>query len=312
MDNTTADQIKALRSFNRTYTRQIGVLDPYLGSDMSLTEVRVLYELAHRDQPAASEIVRDLALDAAYLSRILKRFETRSWLQRVGSVADGRQQLLRLTDNGHAAFAPLQQKSRDAAAALLGTLPPAQRTELIAALATVQRLIAPSPAAAAMPARTALLRELRPGDMGWVVEQHGALYAREYGFTSEFEALVAEIAANFLRNFQPDWENAWIAEVDGQRAGSIFVVRKSPTVAQLRMLLLTPAARGMGLGGQLTDACIAFARAKGYRKMSLWTQSNLTAARAIYAARGFQLKASEPPSQAFGQTLVSETWELKL
>lgn len=159
---------------------------------------------------------------------------------------------------------------------------------------------------------TALLRGLRPGDMGWVVEQHGALYAREYGFTSEFEALVAEIAAQFLRKFQPEWENAWIAEVDGQRAGSIFAVRKSKHVAQLRMLLLTPAARGMGLGGQLTDAAIAFARAKGYRRMTLWTQSNLVAARAIYASRGFQLKASEPPSQAFGQTLVSETWELKL
>ncbi len=176
-------------------------------------------------------------------------------------------------------------------------------------MATVQRLIAPT-AASAQP-RVAVLREPQPGDIGWVVQQHGELYAREYGLNQEFEALVAEIAARFVRNFQPAWERCWIAELDGERVGSVFVARKSKTVAQLRMLVLAPGARGMGLGARLTDESLAFARAKGYRKMVLWTNSCLLAARGIYAARGFQLTKSEP-YEGFGQALVGETWELKL
>lgn len=309
MDTVSAEHIEALRGFNRFYTRSIGVLDPYLGSDMSLTEVRVLYELARRDQPAASEIGRDLGLDAGYLSRILKRFEARGWLERVGSLADARQQLMRLTAAGHAAFAPLEMRSQEAATTLLAGLPERQRAQLTDAMTTVQRLMAPAPADAQP--RMAVLREPRPGDMGWVVQQHGELYAREYGLNQEFEALVAEIAARFVRNFQPAWERCWIAELDGERVGSVFVARKSKTVAQLRMLVLAPGARGMGLGARLTDESLAFARAKGYRKMVLWTNSCLLAARGIYAARGFQLSKSEP-YQGFGQALVGETWELKL
>lgn len=309
MDTVNAEHVEALRGFNRFYTRHIGVLDPYLGGDMSLTEVRVLYELAHRDQPAASEIGRDLGLDAGYLSRILKRFEARGWLQRVASPADARQNLMRLTDSGRAAFAPLEQKSRDAALALLGPVAGPGRAALVQAMATVQRLIAPAPADANPPA--AVLRAPQPGDIGWVVQQHGALYAREYGLNQSFEALVADIAARFVRNFQPEWERCWIAELDGQPVGSVFVARKSKTVAQLRLLILAPAARGLGLGGRLTDECLAFARAKGYRKMVLWTNSCLLAARGIYAARGFQLTKSEP-YEDFGQALVGETWELKL
>jgi DNA-binding MarR family transcriptional regulator/GNAT superfamily N-acetyltransferase len=304
----TAGQVKAVRAFNRLYTQRIGVLDPYLGSEFSLTEVRVLYELAHRDQPTASELGRDLALDAGYLSRILRRFESRGWLQRAPSPADARQSLLRLTDEGHAAFAPLQQKSRDEAATLLCGLAPEQRTRALQAMATLQQLLDPQ---APKAPRTVVLRDPGPGDLGWVVQAHGEIYAREYRFTSEFEALVAEIAAKYLRNFDPQWEKGWVAEIDGERVGSVFVVRKSATVAQLRLLILTPQARGHGLGARLTDECIAFARAKGYRKLVLWTNGHLDAARAIYAARGFQLTHSEP-YPAHGQDLVSETWELKL
>ena len=302
------DHVKAVRGFNRFYTQRIGVLDPYLGSELSLTEVRVLYELAHRDQPTATELGRDLALDAGYLSRILRRFESRGWLARVPSPADARQSLLKLTGAGHAAFAPLQQKSRDEAAQLLAPLAAPTRGKLIAAMKAVQQLLDP---AAAADSRTVVLREPRAGDLGWVVMQHGEIYAREYGFTSEFESLVAGIAANYLRDFDPAREKGWIAELDGERVGSVFVVRRSATVAQLRLLILTPGARGHGLGARLTDECIAFARAKGYRKLVLWTQSNLHAARAIYQSRGFVLRKSER-NRAYGQDLVSETWELKL
>ncbi len=302
-------QVKAVRGFNRFYTQRIGVLDPYLGSELSLTEVRVLYELAHRDQPAASELGRDLALDAGYLSRILRRFEGRGWLARSPSPADARQSLLRLTEAGHKAFAPLQQKSRDEAAALLAGLPVPARDRLIAAMTTVQQLLDPSPAAGAVD--TVVLRDPAPGDLGWVVQQHGEIYWREYGFNSEFEGLVASVAAIYLKNFDPAHDKGWIAEIGGKRAGSVFVVRRSKTVAQLRLLILTPGARGHGLGGRLVDECIAFARGKGYRKLMLWTQSHLLAARAIYRSRGFQVVKSEPYA-AFGQKMVSEVWELKL
>ncbi len=302
-------QVRAVRGFNRFYTQRIGVLDPYLGSEFSLTEVRVLYELAHRDQPTATELGRDLALDAGYLSRILRRFESRSWLARVPSPADARQSLLRLTEAGHATFAPLQQKSRDEAGELLSPLPLQERDKLIGAMQAMQQLLDPSAGSSAT--RTVVLREPRPGDMGWVVMQHGEIYAREYGFTQEFESLVAGIAAGFIKKFNPALEKGWIAEVDGERAGSVFVVRRSATVAQLRMLILRPVSRGLGLGARLTDECIVFARGRGYRKLMLWTQSNLLAARAIYKSRGFRLTKSEA-NKAYGQKLVSEIWELKL
>jgi len=299
--------VKAVRAFNRFYTQRIGVLKRYLDTDFTLTEVRVLYELAHRPPLAARDLVRDLELDAGYLSRVLRRFEHQGWITREAAPHDGRQQLLRLTEAGHATFAPLQQKSRDETAALLATVPTQARPRLIYALQTVHRMLEPQ---ADVPRRI-VLRDPQPGDMGWVVQVHGELYAREYGFDWTFEALVAQIAADFIRNFDAHGEKGWIAEVDGERAGCVFLVRKSPTVAKLRLLILRPEARGLGLGGKLTDACIAFARAAGYRKLVLWTQSNLTAARAIYASRGFVLKESEP-NAAFGQELVSETWELRL
>jgi DNA-binding MarR family transcriptional regulator/GNAT superfamily N-acetyltransferase len=286
------------------------VLDPYLGSDMSLTDVRVLYELAHRDTPVASEIGRDLRLDAGYLSRILRRFEASGWLERERHARDARHSVLRLTEAGHAAFAPLQQKSRDEAAALLAPLPPPERQQVVEAMARIERLLDPDHSAPVR-TRTVVLRDPQPGDMGWVVQQHGELYAREYGWNSAFEALVADIVAQFVRKFQPDGEKCWIAELDGERVGAVFVVRKSATTAQLRLLLLAPSARGLGLGGRLTDECIAFARSKGYRRMVLWTNSCLAVARAIYAKRGFKLDKAEP-YEGFGQQLVSETWSLRL
>lgn len=303
-----AAQVKAMRAFNRFYTQRIGVLDRYLDSEFTLTEVRVLYELAHRKTCTAAELGRELALDAGYLSRMLTRFAQRGWIERRPASHDARQSLLRMTDAGHAAFEPMQQKSRQETAAVLATVPPAARPRLIEALGTVQKLLA---GGGATPHVT--LRDPRPGDIGWVVQQHGEIYAREYQFTSGFEALVADIAAKFIRDFDPAGERAWIAEVDGERMGSVFVVRQSPTVAKLRLLILRPEARGLGLGGRLVDECIAFARDNGYRKMVLWTNGHLHAARAIYESRGFRLARSETLEADYcPHPLVSETWELKL
>jgi DNA-binding MarR family transcriptional regulator/N-acetylglutamate synthase-like GNAT family acetyltransferase len=304
-----AADVKAVRAFNRFYTQRIGVLKRYLDTDFTLTEVRVLYEVAHHaGEKTASDLVRELALDAGYLSRILRRFETQGWLLREPAPYDARQSFLRLTEAGYATFAPLQQKSRDETAELIASVQPPARPRLIEALDTVQRLLhAPGQ-------RQLLLRDPRPGDLGWVVQAHGEVYAREYGFTWGVEALVADIAAKFIARFDPAWEKGWIAEVDGQRAGSVFVVRKSATVAQLRLLILMPEARGLGLGGRLTDECIAFARAKGYRKLRLWTNGHLEAARAIYRSRGFTIVETETAHADYcpKHPLVSEIWELKL
>lgn len=300
-------QVKAVRAFNRFYTQRIGVLKRYLDSDFTLTEVRVLYEIAHRPALTASTLVRELALDAGYLSRILRRFEQRGWLAREAAPHDARQSLLRLTEDGYTTFAPLQQKSRDETAQLLAAVPGEARPRLIEAMATVQQMLDTEE----RPERKVVLRDPQPGDFGWVVQQHGELYAREFGYNAEFEALVADIVAKFVRNFQPEWEKAWIVEVDGERAGSVFLVRQSAMVAKLRLLILRPEARGLGLGGRLTDECIAFARDKGYRKMVLWTQSHLRAARAIYQSRGFQRVKSEP-NPAFGRKLTAEIWERRL
>ena len=299
--------VKLLRAFNRTYTRRIGVLAPYLGSPLSLTEVRILYELAHQGRCTAADLARDLGLDAGYLSRVLRRFGQHGWIARETHACDARRKQLALSPAGWAAFEPLQQRSREQMTALLATLAPDQRGRLMAALRTAQDLLEPATPAS----RTAVLRDPRPGDMGWVVQQHGALYCSEFGWNSEFEALVAEIAAQMIRTHDAAWERGWIAELDGERVGSVFVVRKSATEAQLRLLILTPAARGLGLGGRLTDECIAFARAKGYAKLVLWTNANLLAARAIYAQRGFKLIASEP-YHSFGHNLVGEHWERAL
>ena len=299
-------QVRALRAFNRFYTQSTGLLDPFLGSEFSLTEVRVLYELAHHAPCTAAELARRLLLDAGYLSRIVHRFTASQWITRTPSPTDARQHTLELTPEGRAAFEPLQQRSRDEAARLLAKLAPGHRDALIAALSRTQALLDTN-----APAPTAVLRDVRPGDMGWVLQLHGEVYAREYGWNSEFEAFVAEIMAGMIRQHDPQWERGWIAEIEGERVGAVFVVRKSETVAQLRLLILSPAARGHGLGGRLTDECIAFARAKGYRQVVLWTTSGLDASRAIYTKRGFVMVHSEA-YHGYGKDLVGQTWELDL
>ncbi len=299
---------EAVRRFNRFYTRKIGVLEEkLLKSSFSLTEVRVLYELAHREQPSAADLGRDLGLDAGYLSRMLRRFETRGLIAREPSPADGRQSLLALTERGRETFAPLDARAREEVRAMLRGLTPSERDRLVGALRTVEQLLGGGPG----PAAPYRLRTHRPGDMGWVVHRHGVLYAREYGWGERFEALVAEIVAKFINEFDPQRERCWIAERDGEPVGSVFLVKHAKQVAKLRLLLVEPSARGLGIGRHLVAECVDFARAAGYRKVILWTNDVLHAARRIYQAAGFRL-VREEPHDLFGRGLVGQTWELEL
>ena len=300
-------QISSVRAFNRFYTRQLGVLGQrLLESPFSLSEARVLYELAHRDGAAAREIGTELDLDPGYLSRIVQKFGDDGLITRKPLPADRRQYQLSLTAKGRQAFAKLDRSSHEDVAKTLRPLSEADRRRLTAAMSTIEGLFGSTCAST-----TATLREPRPGDMGFVVQSHGARYASEYGFDSSFEALVAEIAAKFLNSFDASRERCWIAEIDGAPVGSVFLVRHDDEVAKLRLLLVEPAGRGHGLGRRLVGECIAFARACGYRKITLWTQSILTAARKIYQDAGFELVASEP-HRSFGQSLTGETWDRKL
>jgi DNA-binding MarR family transcriptional regulator/GNAT superfamily N-acetyltransferase len=301
-------QIEAVRHFNRFYTRKIGVLEEgLLKSPFSLTEVRVLYELAHREKPSAAEIGKELGLDAGYLSRILRGFEGRGLIEKEPSAADARQSLLRLTGRGREAFAPLDERAREEVGAMLGGLTAAGRRRLAEAMGTIERLLGGRTG----PAAPYLLRPPRPGDLGWVVYRHGASYDEEYGWGERFEALVAEIVARFVRTFDPKRERCWIAERDGENVGSVFLVRESDEVAKLRLLLVEPAARGLGIGGRLVQECLRFARRAGYRTVTLWTNDVLHAARRIYQAAGFRLVREEPHDH-FGKGLVGQTWELAL
>lgn len=302
------DQITAVRAFNRFYTRKLGVLGQHLAnSPFSLSEARVLYELAHRQDLSAKEIGTELGLDAGYLSRILQSFDDGGLITRKPVPADRRQYRLALTTKGRQAFAKLDRNSHDDVGVMLAALPCGASGRLLGAMGVIERLLDDIKA----PPPPAILREPRPGDMGWVVQSHGALYASEYGFDASFEGLVAEIAAKFLASFDASRERCWIAELDGAPVGSIFLVRHSDDVAKLRLLLVDPAGRGHGLGRRLVAECIAFARACGYRKITLWTQSILVAARKIYQDAGFVLVATEP-HRSFGQSLVGETWEMEL
>ncbi len=301
-------RVAAVRRFNRFYTQRIGALNEgLLRSPFSLTEARVLYELAHRERPAATELCRDLALDAGYLSRILQGFARLGLVARVPSKEDGRRSLLSLTAKGRAAFAPLDARSRRENGALLRDLAPDEQARLVAATQVIERLLG----ARAQNDAPYLLRPHQPGDMGWVVHRHGVLYAQEYGWDEGFEALVAEIVAKFIAHFDPKKERCWIAERDGEIIGSVFLVKKSKTVAKLRMLFVEPAARGLGLGSRLVEECLRFARQAGYRKITLWTNDVLHAARHIYVKAGFRKVGSER-HHSFGHDLVGETWELVL
>jgi DNA-binding MarR family transcriptional regulator/GNAT superfamily N-acetyltransferase len=303
-------RVEAARRFNRFYTRHIGVLrEGAYKSPFSLTEVRVLYELANRDQPTATALGRELGLDPGYLSRILRGFERRGLVLKARSAADGRQSHLSLTAQGRKVFAPLNARSHAEVAAMLGGLSPAAQARVVGAMQTIERVLGDS----AQPPRPVsyLLRPPQPGDLGWVVHRHGAVYAQEYGYDEQFEALVAEIAAHFVHRHDPKRERCWIAQQDGEVVGSVFLVERSKTVAQLRLLLVEPQARGSGLGTRLVDECVRFARQAGYGKITLWTQSELRAARRLYQAAGFRVVRRDR-NHSFGKDLVSETWELDL
>jgi DNA-binding MarR family transcriptional regulator/GNAT superfamily N-acetyltransferase len=310
-------RVEAVRRFNRFYTRRIGVLHEGLSaSKFTLTESRLLWELAHRDALTATGLARDLELDAGYLSRLLRSFKERGLIKSTRATADARHQHLSLTAAGKRAFAPLNARSQADVSTLLATLGEAQQQQLLASMSGIEQLLDEPGAARSRPV---LLRSHRPGDMGWVIARHGALYADEYAFDAGFEALVARIAADFLERFDAKREACWIAERDGANIGSVFLVqaRDEAThkpmagVAQLRMLLVEPSARGLGLGERLVDECQRFARRAGYRKIMLWTNAILLAARGIYAKQGYVLVKSEQ-HHSFGHELVGEIWELAL
>jgi DNA-binding MarR family transcriptional regulator/N-acetylglutamate synthase-like GNAT family acetyltransferase len=301
-------RVEAVRRFSRFYTQKIGVLqETLLKSPFSLTEGRVIYELGQRASATASELATELGLDPGYLSRILRSFRQRGLVHRERSATDGRRSLLRLTAQGQKAFAALNARSRGEITTMLGTLSGADQGRLVTALQTVETLMG------ARPERRApyILRPHQPGDMGWIVHRHGALYAQEYGWDERFEALVAGIVAAFIERFDAKRERCWIAEMEGEVVGAVLLARKSATVAKLRLLLVEPKARGHGIGRRLVEECIRFARQAGYRKITLWTNSILLAARHLYEQAGFKL-VREEQHKSFGRNLVGETWELAL
>jgi len=307
-DNDFERRVGFVRRFNRFWTRQVGVLrEGYLESPFSLTEVRVLYELAHCEETTASELGEELGLDAGYLSRILRGFEKQGLIHKRPSEADGRRRLLRLTERGQEAFAPLDARSRDDVGAMLGGMSIERQEHLVGAMRTIEGLLSARPE----PEVPYILRLHRPGDMGWVVHRHGVLYAREYGWDERFEALVAEIVAQFIQQYDPKLERCWIAEREGEIVGCVFLVRESEEIAKLRLLLVEPKARGLGIGSRLVEECVRFARQAGYRKITLWTNDVLDAARGLYERVGFRLVHGEP-HHSFGYDLVGQTWELML
>src|SRR5215210_7885105 len=307
-DNAFDRWVGVVRRFNRFWTRRIGVLrEGYLESPFSLTEVRVLFELAHREETSASELGGELGLDAGYLSRLLRGFEKDDLIHKRPSKADGRRSLLRLTERGRKTFAPLDARSRRDIGAMLGSLSVAEQERLVGAMRTIEGLLG----ARSEPEGPYLLRPPASGDLGWVVHRHGVLYAGEYGWDERFEALVAEIVAKFIQEYDPKLERCWIVERDGENVGSVFLVKQSGEIAKLRLLLVEPHARGLGIGSRLVEECIRFARQAGYRKITLWTNDVLYAARCIYQGAGFRL-VHEEPHHSFGHDLVGQTWELEL
>lgn len=299
-------RILAIRRFNRFYTRQLGLLRrTYLDSPYSLGEARVLYEIAQDGAATAGAIARRLDLDPGYLSRLLGRFAARGLISRRVSAADARQSRLALTARGRQVFRCFEERSNRHVEAMLDRLGPADETCLAAAMATIENLLGEGGDA---PWR---LREPRPGDFGWIVKRHGELYAEEYGWGPPFEGLCAQITADFANRHDPRWDRCWIAERDGENIGSVFLVKESDGVARLRLLLVEPSARGLGVGAGLTQACLDFARRRGYRKVVLWTHSILKAARHIYQSAGFDLVSRER-HKSWGRAVTGEHWELTL
>jgi DNA-binding MarR family transcriptional regulator/GNAT superfamily N-acetyltransferase len=309
----TEDRVAAMRRFSRFYTRRLGVLDDrFLDSPFGLAEARVLYELTQRERATATELCASLDLDAGYLSRILRGFAERGLVSKTPAPEDRRQSRLALTAKGRKAYAPLERRSHDDVARMLGALTDAEQERVLAAMGTIERLIG-EPARGADAAPSAyVLRSPRAGDMGWVVARHAALYAQEYGWTSpRFEALCAGIVAEMINTHDPARERHWIAEMDGEPVGSVFCVKASDEVAKIRLLLVDPIARSHGIGTRLVDECVAFARAAGYRRMTLWTHSVLVAARKIYQGAGFEL-VKQWEHADFGVPVVGETWDMEL
>ena len=297
--------VEAVRRFNRFYTRRIGALQPGLvDTPFTLPQARVLYELGRAGEQTATALGAELDLDAGYLSRLVHGLRRQGLVQGERAAHDGRQRRLSLTAKGRKAFSQLDSRTREQVGGMLSGLRPADQERLVGALRTVEKVLAGE-------AHEITLRRPRPGDFGWVVERHGALYAAEYGWDERFEGLVAGIVAKFIEDFDPAAERCWIAERGAERVGCVFLVKKNRSTAKLRLLIVDPSARGVGAGRRLVEACIAFAREKGYRKLVLWTQSNLTAARAIYRKAGFKLVEKEP-HESFGARLVGEYWELAL
>ena len=301
-------RVEAIRRFNRFYTQRIGVLrEGLLQTPFSLTEVRVMYELAHREEPTATELSKELGLDAGYLSRILRDLSKRELIKKRPSKSDGRQTHLHLTRKGEKEFAALNARSNDEVAAMLSKLPASEQQRVVAAIHVIEEVLGAKPE----PKASYLLRPHQPGDMGWIVHRHGVLYAQEYGWDEQFEALVAKIVAEFIQNFDSKRERCWIAEKDAEIVGSVFLVKESKTEAKLRLLLVEPGARGLGIGKRLVAECVRFARQASYKKITLWTNSVLDAARYIYEEAGFQL-IKEEKHHSFGHDLVGQTWELEL
>jgi DNA-binding MarR family transcriptional regulator/GNAT superfamily N-acetyltransferase len=300
--------VEAIRRFNRFYTRQIGVLNEgLLNSMFSPAEARVIYELAHHEQTTASALGDELDLDAGYLSRMLQSFKKHGLIDTQPSEADRRQRMLRLTQAGQDAFAMLNARSYRQIEAMLNQVPLEDQPRLIAAMRGIQDLLGARPEQKV----PYILRPHQPGDIGWVVYRHGVLYAAEYGWDEHFEALVASVVAQFIQDYDPKRERCWIAEMNGEIVGSVFLVKQSDSVAKLRLLLVEPKARGLGIGTRLVGECIRLARQLGYTTLTLWTNSVLLAARHIYVQAGFQL-VSAAPHHSFGHDLVGETWELAL
>ena len=312
MSDTFQQRTGAVRRFNRFYTRQIGVLRKnYLDSPYSLGEMRVLYELAQADKlggaTTASDIGRALDLDAGYLSRVLRSFEKRGLISRKTSRADARQSHIALTARGAKVFAPFEKRSQDFVGGMLGKLKPDEQQRLVAAMTTIETLLG-EPAAALKPSY--ILRAPRHGDFGWIVSRHAELYAQEYNWSEPFEGLCAQIVADFVNNYDPKLERCWIAEMNGENVGCVMLVKDAPGVARLRLLLVEPKARGLGLGQRLVDECVKFAREAGYAKITLWTHSILAAARHTYEKAGFTLTSSEK-KHSWGQDVVAEYWDLE-
>jgi DNA-binding MarR family transcriptional regulator/N-acetylglutamate synthase-like GNAT family acetyltransferase len=299
--------VEVMRRFNRFYTKKIGVLhERLLRSPFSLTEARVIYELAYHEKMTATELCNELGLDAGYLSRILRHFKKRGLINKQLSQKDGRQNLLSLTGRGQEAFATLNARSHNEIGAILRDLSAGDQKRLVKAMRTIEGLLGAQPEH-----NSYLLRSHQPGDMGWVVHRHGVLYAEEYDWDEEFEALVAGIVTKFIQHYKPRQERCWIAEIDGEIVGSVFLIKQSKTVAKLRLLLVEPKARGLGLGTRLVRECVRFARHAGYRKVVLWTNDVLHSARHIYEKTGFRM-VRQKPHHSFGHDLVGQTWELKL